>query len=94
MLGGERVRRFCSPVERGNTGYSYQSLLRVLLCLFILTFATGCCYLRGYETPTDVKRWQDTEPPRLFLNDDSPKVRGGDKTIKSRSKGKRMEEKR
>jgi hypothetical protein len=56
-------------VERGNRRYSYQSLLRLFLCLFILTFATGCCYLRGYETPTDVKRWQDTEPPRLSLKE-------------------------
>jgi hypothetical protein len=34
------------------------------------------------------------EPGTFAAPDDTPKVRGGDKAIKSRSKGKRMEEKR
>ena len=39
----------------------------LLLAVALLVCAPGCRQLRGYRTPDDIARWQDTAPPRLSL---------------------------
>ena len=53
FLEGSRLMRAC------------EFLSTLLLCLLVLTFASGCYVKRGLKT----ENWQDTSPPELSLEE-------------------------
>jgi len=53
-------------LERGRMRYFCQALLCLLLCLLVLSSATGC-FLRHDKALADIENWQDTSPPTFSL---------------------------
>lgn len=65
MFVEERTGLFYNCLERGRKRYTCQSLSVLLLCLLVLTSATGCFH----KTPVRFENWQDTSPPKLSLKE-------------------------